>query len=960
MIDYPCTNSQISFLEEMFTRKPIPKELFAPEKMYLVDDIADIWQRHLNIFPKMDPNAIYRKSHLYDLETKINLSYEIYLTTFIKLKQESDTWSPIITRNHIEEFYTNNIISYAFQYKTLDISAITLLSKLICQTIDNFPYKTNFISLNQTGTKKEKPKERFVYALEQSDNPDDAIRVKGTKKKDKNAKKAKVIKIIKIDKHTQLPEVSDTILEKQIIPKIGDDNWTYLDIRLPKNLEILLITLWETVEEIFTVKFKELCFIYRTNINVQIPYCSFFHQYINHLIHKPDDKQLLLQSFQIEYNNIPLDMRDDAEVQAEWHYRLNELCLQLLEIARNKLIYVNEERKKCVEDHFLATQIYELLKIYQTFMQIELDRHVSTIQFLTDYYIAMITKAPFNQTFSKIELNGLDTKNKNDLIEFVQNYLLLNLAPSDDNNPLESVLSENYTIAKDMIANLKASAMNVNQKFQATFKAIEKKKDNASKKQAHKSKKTPEFDKDILDNSEGIIEEWTYAIDGEYSRVLTCLSNLNDNQQGELKRLLTHHINISKTINNKIIYRYNQEVKSINEMREVFSLSIEHYNDIQERMTLYEDAFYIEPCIITCDDPLPPFEPPLQEKQGDYVFTIKQLNNLIDIFMEVAPCGQIVERKFTFILQELIHRKTEEGNVKVVPNQWHILADNTLLYMSQNIFGTPQYVTWKDFIIFNLNVNAPTEKEILIAREQFRAYDPNLTETVLLYQFNNVVLWFEYFDEFTTELDRFRIREMKKLLAKLYSIKYDTINYIAMLLDFCKDEDVIIGFAKALEVYTGCYVCFNVTEGQNYKKLLLQNLNETNKSVELETLETESTSKTSCECEWDCNCITEQTSESEKINDEPYFEKIYLLPIKTFVSVISATLPYFVTIENLDHKSIIEQLHITYEELKLPDFGDEAFIYEILTSNAFKLLFEKTHKFLYQTPRSFILNPTES
>lgn len=53
-------------------------------------------------------------------------------------------------------------------------------------------------------------------------------------------------------------------------------------------------------------------------------------------------------------------------------------------------------------------------------------------------------------------------------------------------------------------------------------------------------------------------------------------------------------------------------------------------------------------------------------------------------------------------------------------------------------------------------------------------------------------------------------------MCNLFKIDDHTINYTALLLTLCKDEDPVVGFAKALELSLGRYICWQKNIGAAY------------------------------------------------------------------------------------------------------------------------------------------------
>lgn len=70
--------------------------------------------------------------------------------------------------------------------------------------------------------------------------------------------------------------------------------------------------------------------------------------------------------------------------------------------------------------------------------------------------------------------------------------------------------------------------------------------------------------------------------------------------------------------------------------------------------------------------------------------------------------------------------------------------------------------------------------------------------------------------------DTLRLILAKELLGHTFSVDRDTVNYTAMLLAFCKDEDPREGLGKAFTLAIGNRVCIDTAEGERYAQELVK------------------------------------------------------------------------------------------------------------------------------------------
>ena len=95
-----------------------------------------------------------------------------------------------------------------------------------------------------------------------------------------------------------------------------------------------------------------------------------------------------------DYNNIPDDMREDEEVKAELHQRVEDLNDTLWNICDTKKIESEKERETFMNNGWLQDKTGLLTNHYITLMQTELDRFQDTARLLKDYYKCMTNPMP--------------------------------------------------------------------------------------------------------------------------------------------------------------------------------------------------------------------------------------------------------------------------------------------------------------------------------------------------------------------------------------------------------------------------------------------------------------------------------------------------------------------------------------------------------------------------------------
>lgn len=316
--------------------------------------------------------------------------------------------------------------------------------------------------------------------------------------------------------------------------------------------------------------------------------------------------------------------------------------------------------------------------------------------------------------------------------------------------------------------------------------------------------------------------------------------------------------------------RYWQEMKSVNEMINVFCFAIEEGKMLEKEMELKGEKFIIKSNVYVVK--VKPEKPKKLKEHPSMRFRIIKLSRLMDMFKRVAPIGIMCERTLVYILQDLVCHGHEEGEPMMLPCRWYDLYPEDISNLIHKIFKSVNYVDWREFIVYAMDIPYPTCREILITRDRLRIQDYELKEVVTLAQYQRTSFWFfestenlinlthlreeiDKLDMYEEEYYHFGVDKIsilskgiqrayimpqtlkascldpeealrrllaKDLLGQMYMIDCELINYTALLLAFCKDKNPRNGFAMALALAIGNPVCTDMEEGEKYVKELLQ------------------------------------------------------------------------------------------------------------------------------------------
>lgn len=181
---------------------------------------------------------------------------------------------------------------------------------------------------------------------------------------------------------------------KDETPQPGQDSYVYVNEKIDTRLAKILCDHWDIVEASYISNNK---FVFRKIRKEREQIIRYFYSVktsFKEFLKRPDTKQIELESFIKEYNKIPDDMRDDEEVKAEMHQRVDDLKEHLWNICDVKKLEAEKEREQIMNNGWLPDKIGLLTNHYITLMQTELDRFQDTSRMLKDYYKTMTTPMP--------------------------------------------------------------------------------------------------------------------------------------------------------------------------------------------------------------------------------------------------------------------------------------------------------------------------------------------------------------------------------------------------------------------------------------------------------------------------------------------------------------------------------------------------------------------------------------
>ncbi|KAG5330599.1 SPEF2 protein, partial [Acromyrmex charruanus] len=849
LINYPNTYEQMAMLEKALTGREIP-----PDPVKLTDvNVENIDPPSVRIVFEDDtflmqsrllPNPIFK--------AKDYTSSMTFMTIYIKAMPKSNaidsqeqTCIPLPDNaTSMDEFYANQDIAYGFFYKNLDLSVSEQLAKFIT---DHFYGKKLPLKLSEKILQADHTKQNQFTI-----NSKTAVIKRLIPKSKWKPSECEEKEAIEAESRSLQSEI-ETQLGKDYA-KPGESNWQWLDFSQSTALLKILATLWESVEQAYIENLKEILSLKRMHMSAIIPHKKLVFRNLMRFIDRPDKRQILLQDFHQAFNEIDDDLRKDLDMKCELHCQVDDFRKELWELCDARRYEAEEERKRTLRNQWILMEAVVLVNVYIGILQTEVDRFVDTMQLLQDYYTSMLQKPLQESRFSKIVLDNIELE---DVLQEILDK------DKEQMTKIKSIATSARIIDKDQFkTEIETLLIDVSKSFDSDQNIIY----NIIKDNIRKVRGTVDFIStlmlDMLKKEEKA--EWRYAVLFEIDRIHQRLDVLNAAARSDV----TFFIDIMKQtfhrIHHHIIERYKRDIESIDEMANVFCFAIEEERPIQQELLLDGDRFVVRSNIVSKDHEQ--FNVPIREAPSPLRFRMVQLGRLVDIFQRIAPHGIVSERVLVYVLQDLVSCGIEDCYPPFVPCAWRQLRPLDIEILVERLFGSTEYIEWREFVLYAMDLPVPSHQDILKARAAFKIHDSESKEVVTCEQFHSISLWFleistlyknfldekleqsnfdslenimlrkeaqlgEHFSSLGNDfIERseddsstiLRLMLAKQLLCRMYLVNRDSVHYTTMLLAFCKNENPSVGLGKAFSLAMGARVCTDTVEGEKYVEELAE------------------------------------------------------------------------------------------------------------------------------------------
>ncbi|PIK53703.1 putative sperm flagellar protein 2-like [Apostichopus japonicus] len=253
--------------------------------------------------------------------------------------------------------------------------------------------------------------------------------------------------------------------------------------------------------------------------------------------------------------------------------------------------------------------------------------------------------------------------------------------------------------------------------------------------------------------------------------------------------------------------RFQSEMKSIDEVCVIFGAAIEKAEQSTSRVILIQDQFIINKEVKVFNTPSPPPRPSPVETSLSDIFTVEQIQTLMEQFRASAPSGFISTKGFIDTLSDLT---ALTHGTETLPDQWLSMTTNQLEQLAGTLAPDSEYIDWRAFLLQATHSwPKPTQAELLQTLERFKGVDSEKTGKVTRDQYSRVSLWYDPEERPPTPDDPSEPLPFDRITSnqeKFFDIFADfdavppTLDYTQMLMYFSIDVDPVNGFFRALSV----------------------------------------------------------------------------------------------------------------------------------------------------------------
>ncbi|XP_075213672.1 sperm flagellar protein 2-like [Lycorma delicatula] len=872
IVNFPSTLLQASVIEYVLSSKKFPFNLYEGTNS-VYSELTAMSQRDNdaptnNEFEERSHNIV-PNPRKFDYDDTFKTYFSLYLTImkgettafssleeYTSLESEDLDGESTTLLEHPEKegvptihtFYQEQDISYDFIYETFDLNTLKQLAHLILSH--------NLEDAAKQRTSSEFLGENIVGMFSGSSGAevhDSAYKHESPVKIIKN--KAGILGFTSHEVTDNEPSLSihrsESSFKDSKSSSPGDKDWVFADYPISDNILVSLASFWEGLVNNYISNLKDIFFTKRNNDYMLIPYITHITQVMKECFNREDVRQSVVTEFLTKYNDIHHILRSDLEIKCELHLCVEELKTQLTALCEKKMNDAEKMRQTIVNQNWLCVEFIVIANCFISLLQTEMDRCIYTLELIRDYYMSMLenyeSKPLNNVMLNRIKLNYEEIQ-QTDFWSVIIKRILSNDKLESVNPAYELIEKEANTVCSEVenfqslfegiIVKEKANAMKNHKKYVAQKKDEKKGTEKLLKESVDKMKSADnnkngskstinEIEQENFEEMgkrlENLFLEWNCAVKNETDRILMRVKLIMLKACQDLTNIETVMKDTFDNFYKTLTIKFNEECKCIDQLCEIFHLAIEENTQIHADFYFNQDKLYVERRYFMKPASVLKLPSALEEMLLEESFTIKQLEAIKERLLHVAPNGVISQSAFVTIIQNMILPGSENGGFKLMPKIWNQLQPNDCVELFKRIFGNVGLIEWKDFLIHCLDLPFPVMEDIVDAKLQFLRYDSFESDIVTYDDYMNVTLWFQR-ELPESPLHVLHIILAKEFLFSLYKVNENSVNYMALLLGFCRDEDVKVGFGKGLSLLYGrCVAIYE--EDLSLEQILTDHIN---------------------------------------------------------------------------------------------------------------------------------------
>eukprot|EP01052_Picozoa_sp_SAG31_P009234 SAG31_NODE_481_length_15082_cov_13.818728_4_plen_1394_part_00 len=489
-------------------------------------------------------------------------------------------------------------------------------------------------------------------------------------------------------------------------------------------------------------------------------------------LRRPDQKTSIVESWQLQFNDLDMEMRVDAETKQELHLRATELRDELWNVCDSRKQRSEEEIESIREDLWVRDHTTLIQEFCCAVIQAECDRYTRTRAIIADYYAE---RGGEDGVIAQMEDHVADVTGAAAHSQPAEEEAANTKSSKDKKSPAGE--EQEVDVPDDELCPAVLAAVNL-AKALIPFDSAPPEAEAEDEGMQSAVKKLNPFEiemKEAMQREDAIFAGRTHRL---LERARAWISDLKDLEEHTLSRL-------DEWLGN----RFAAEVGSVKALHKYVQEVIETGQQLHYRMELLsEDAIVDEESLIVAL-PDPPRPPTPVEQAQDTTFTIDQLEGLSAQVRQLAGESALASSQQVALLLARLAASPEN-----VPASWvEVTADK----LQANLCQDEQVVDIRGLLVsLGLQSLPPASaNDLAVLKQSLVTADGDHDGKVVASEFHSAKFWFSDLNAAFPRADR-----MKDYFFTVLS-QDGLLSIDEALLFLCFDSDGSMGIRKAFSVY---------------------------------------------------------------------------------------------------------------------------------------------------------------